>query len=76
MARCREVLVQDQGYIKMTLALTFKTCSNCANWSRYTTTVDDVLASQCSEQRVINGNLGLSPKVTKGSDSCSKWSRK
>lgn len=55
------------------MQLTFKTCSNCSHWSYYKKVVDGVLAAQCDQHGYVNANLGISPKVTKGSDSCSKW---
>lgn len=58
------------------MQLTYRTCGNCANWSNYKLLLDDVVAAPCEVTAVPNKQLGMSQKVTKGSDSCGKWKRK
>ncbi len=52
-----------------------KTCSLCNHWGDYKSQLDGVLAAECGKPLVYNKSLGTIRKVTKGSDSCSNWSK-
>lgn len=61
------------------MQLTYRRCSNCCFWGREEGFAvwerDDVLITYCEKVEVPDDRLGMTNRITKGSDSCGQWKR-